>query len=123
MVSLRSVSAGFARAGLPYFTGWTHTLGERLGGPIFNSEVALEAQVVECTTVDVPVAAVQLNIYPCAHWHGTSRLRSDGLAERIQIASFSLMGNGQTDERMMKSGSRWYYGVVLLVTSSVPVVE
>ncbi len=112
-MSLRSVSAGVARAGLPYFTGWAHTLGER--GPPFNSEVALE--VVEGTTVDVPVAAVQLSIYPWTH--GTSRLRSDGLAERIQIASFSLMGNrdGQTDERMMKSG--WYHGVVLLVTNSV----
>jgi hypothetical protein len=29
IVSLRSVSAGVARAGLPYFTAWPQTLGER----------------------------------------------------------------------------------------------
>ncbi len=29
VVSLRSVSAGVARAGLPYFTAWPQTVGER----------------------------------------------------------------------------------------------
>ena len=36
---------------------------------------------VECIYTTVDVAAVQLNLYPWTH--GTSRLRSDGLRERI----------------------------------------
>ncbi len=38
------------------------------------------------------------------HLPAAARLRSDsdGLAEQIQIASFSLMENWQTDERMIK---------------------
>jgi hypothetical protein len=59
---------------------------------------------VECIYTTVDVAAVQLNIYPWTH--GTSGFRCVGLAEQIQIASFSLMENWQTDERMIKS--EWY---------------
>ena len=60
---------------------------------------------MECIYTTVDVAAVQLNIYPWTH--GTSRLRKDGLRRKqIQIVSFSLIENWQTDERMIKS--EWY---------------
>ena len=47
VVSLRSVSAGVARAGLPYFTVWPQTPRDDPG--------------VECIYTTVDVAAVQLN--------------------------------------------------------------
>jgi hypothetical protein len=64
-VSRGVFSAGVALAGLPYFTVWLST---------------------------VDMAAVQRNIY--YPWiHGTSGSVVTAFVERIQIASFSLMGN------------------------------
>ncbi len=90
-VSLRSVSAGVARAGLPYFTAWPQTLGEQA------QRVHLREYIY--TTVDM--AAVQLNIYP---WiHGTSRLRKDGLRRtnsNRQFQSYGKLTNRRTDNKI-----------------------
>ena len=73
-VSLRSVSAGVARAGLPYFTAWLSTVDK---------------------------AAVQRNILSMDPRH--LRLRSDGLRRtnsNRQFQSYGKLTNRRTDNEI-----------------------
>ena len=81
VVSLRSVSAGVARAGLPYFTAWPQTLGERPQRGVHLHDTGCGRGGTECNVLSYP-------------WtHGTSGSVKTALVEQIQIASFSLMEN------------------------------
>jgi hypothetical protein len=77
VVSLRSVSADVARAGLPTSRRGLRRLGSDPS--------------VECIYTTVDVAAVQRNILSMDPRHPGSV--KTAFVERIQIASFSLMGN------------------------------
>ena len=77
-VSLRSVSAGVARAGLPYFTAWPQTLGERpqRGVHLHDSGRGGSVTYYIIHGPTAPPGSVKT-----------------AFVERIQIASFSLMEN------------------------------
>jgi hypothetical protein len=92
VVSLRSVAAGggVARAGLPYFTVWPQTLGERpqcgLGVHLYNCQP-------ECRRGRSHVQLNLVNIHGPTAPPGSVYVDGPGLAdsERVRNASFSLV--------------------------------